>query len=130
MGDDEARENAERDRGMEEEASVGTSSLSTAGHRPAVPPLACMRRSPRPCVNQDIVDALKPLRDWRFAEYGCAHLSLQPSSASSRWLNRRFFPAAGSPEGISYATAISVIIACPYKLRSGEEARALFKVCP
>lgn len=36
---------------------------------------------------------------------------------------------ASSPEGISYSTAISAIIACPYKLRSGEEARALHKVC-
>lgn len=35
---------------------------------------------------------------------------------------------ASSPEGISYSTAISAIIACPYKLRSGEEARALHKV--
>lgn len=34
---------------------------------------------------------------------------------------------ANSPEAISYATAVSAIIACPYKLRSGEEARALFK---
>jgi len=33
--------------------------------------LACMRYSPRPCVNQGLVDALKPLRDWRFAEFGC-----------------------------------------------------------
>ncbi|BGP56473.1 hypothetical protein JCM8202v2_004093 [Rhodotorula sphaerocarpa] len=64
-----------------------------------------MRYSPRPCVNQDLVDALRPLREWRFAEYG-----------------------SSSPEGISYSTAISAIIACPYKLRSGEEARALHKV--
>lgn len=73
--------------------------------RPAVPPLACMRYSRRPCANQDLVDALRPLREWRFAEYG-----------------------SSSPEGISYSTAISAIIACPYKLRSGEEARALHKV--
>ncbi|BGP09413.1 hypothetical protein NBRC10512v2_005019 [Rhodotorula toruloides] len=104
MGDEENEKNGGRYEGIEDEASGGTSSLSTVAHRPAVPPLACMRYSPRPCVNQDIVDALKPLRDWRFAEYG-----------------------SGSPEGISYATAISVIIACPYKIRSGEEARALFK---
>ncbi|POY75321.1 hypothetical protein BMF94_1692, partial [Rhodotorula taiwanensis] len=73
--------------------------------RPAVPPLACMRYSRRPCPNQDLVDALKPLREWRFVEYG-----------------------SSSPEGISYSTAISAIIACPYRLRSGEEARALHKV--
>ncbi|GAA5904753.1 hypothetical protein JCM8208_001344 [Rhodotorula glutinis] len=88
------------------------STLSSLGgapepHRPAVPPLACMRFSPRPCVNQALVDALAPLREWRMKEYG-------PSS----------------PEAISYATALSAIIACPYKLRSGEEARALFKVRP
>ncbi|GAA6050647.1 hypothetical protein JCM3770_000871 [Rhodotorula araucariae] len=64
-----------------------------------------MRYSPRPCVNQGIVDALKPLREWRLTEYG-----------------------PNSPEAISYSTAVSAIIACPYKLRSGEEARALFKV--
>ncbi|GAA5880849.1 hypothetical protein JCM3774_000499 [Rhodotorula dairenensis] len=86
------------------EASPLDESESLHSSRPAVPPLACMRYSPRPCVNQDLVDALKPLREWRFAEYG-----------------------SGSPEGISYSTAISAIIACPYKLRSGEEARALHK---
>lgn len=76
MGDEENEKNGGRYEGIEDEASGGTSSLSTVAHRPAVPPLACMRYSPRPCVNQDIVDALKPLRDWRFAEYGCAHPSL------------------------------------------------------
>ncbi|GAA6028582.1 hypothetical protein JCM8097_007293 [Rhodosporidiobolus ruineniae] len=68
--------------------------------RPEVPPLACMRYSPRPCVNQKLVDALKPLREWRLTEYG-----------------------PGSPEAISYSTALSVLIACPYELRSGREAR-------
>ncbi|GAA5852035.1 hypothetical protein JCM9279_005039 [Rhodotorula babjevae] len=83
-----------------------TSSLGAPEpHRPAVPPLACMRFSPRPCVNQALVDALAPLREYRMKEFG-------PSS----------------PEAISYATALSAIIACPYRLRSGEEARALFKV--
>ncbi|GJN90271.1 hypothetical protein Rhopal_003272-T1 [Rhodotorula paludigena] len=89
-------------------SAEGTSQSTAAAReaRPAVPPLACMRYSPRPCVNQALVDALKPLREWRFAEFG----------------------SAGSPEGISYSTAISAIIACPYKLRSGDEARQLFKV--
>lgn len=76
MGDEKDEENGGRYEGIEDDASGGTSSLSTVAHRPAVPPLACMRYSPRPCVNQDIVDALKPLRDWRFAEYGCTHRSL------------------------------------------------------
>ncbi|TNY18635.1 hypothetical protein DMC30DRAFT_43545 [Rhodotorula diobovata] len=69
-----------------------TSSLAAEPPRPAVPPLACMRLSPRPCVNQKLVDALAPLREWRIKEYG-----------------------PNSPEAISYATAVSAIIACPYK---------------
>lgn len=46
-------------------------STPSSVERPIVLPLACMRYSPRPCVNQGLVDALKPLRDWRFAEFGC-----------------------------------------------------------
>ncbi|GAA5906148.1 hypothetical protein JCM6882_006059 [Rhodosporidiobolus microsporus] len=68
--------------------------------RPEVAPLACMRYSPRPCVNQRLVDALKPLREWRLVQFG-----------------------PNSPEAISYCTAVSAIIACPYKLASGQEAR-------
>ena len=36
----------------------------------AVPSYACQRRSPRPCVNQDLVDALEPLRQERFVLFG------------------------------------------------------------
>ncbi|GAA5824972.1 hypothetical protein JCM11251_006046 [Rhodosporidiobolus azoricus] len=74
----------------------GTNSLE----RPEVPPLACMRYSPRPCVNQKLVDALKPLREWRLVQFG-----------------------PNSPEAISYSTAVSAIIACPYKITSGRDAR-------
>ncbi|BGP17708.1 hypothetical protein JCM10213_005288 [Rhodosporidiobolus nylandii] len=74
--------------------------------RPEVPPLACMRRSLRPCANQDLVDALKPLRRWRMVEFG-----------------------PNSPEAISYSSALSAIIGCPYQLTSGQEAREqLYKV--
>ncbi|GAA5993476.1 hypothetical protein JCM11641_002670 [Rhodosporidiobolus odoratus] len=74
--------------------------------RPEVPPLACMRPSHRPCANQDLVDALKPLREWRLVEFG-----------------------PGSPEAMSYSMALSAIIACPYRLASGREAREqLYKV--
>ncbi|KDE06220.1 hypothetical protein MVLG_03498 [Microbotryum lychnidis-dioicae p1A1 Lamole] len=67
--------------------------------------LACFRKSPRPCVNQDLVDKLKPLREERFLLYGSAH-----------------------PKAISYATAISVIIGTPWKIRTAEQARSLPKV--
>ncbi|SCZ87626.1 BZ3500_MvSof-1268-A1-R1_Chr2-2g05092 [Microbotryum saponariae] len=67
--------------------------------------LACFRESPRPCVNQDLVDKLKPLREERFLLYGSAH-----------------------PKAISYATAISVIIGTPWKIRTAEQARSLPKV--
>ncbi|GAA5870775.1 hypothetical protein JCM8547_001705 [Rhodosporidiobolus lusitaniae] len=77
-----------------------TESQAASLERPEVAPLACMRYSPRPCVNQELVDALKPLREWRLIEYG-----------------------PNSPEAISYSTALSALIACPYKLRSGDEAR-------
>ncbi|SGZ26175.1 BQ5605_C024g09852 [Microbotryum silenes-dioicae] len=67
--------------------------------------LACFRESPRPCVNQDLLDKLKPLREERFLLYGSAH-----------------------PKAISYATAISVIIGTPWKIRTAEQARSLPKV--
>ncbi|CEQ41545.1 SPOSA6832_03302, partial [Sporobolomyces salmonicolor] len=76
-----------------------------------------MRLSPRPCINQKLVDELKVLRDYRFAEFGCM---LHRSRASSI--------AAGSPEGIAYATAISAIISTPYKITSGHEARKIHKI--
>ncbi|GAA6058963.1 hypothetical protein JCM10212_001673 [Sporobolomyces blumeae] len=82
-----------------------SASTSASLERPAVPPLACMRFSPRPCVNQALVDALRPLRDYRFAEFG-----------------------AGSPEAISYSTALSALIATPYKIQSGAEARRIHKI--
>jgi hypothetical protein len=36
----------------------------------ALPKLACQRPSPRPCINHELVEALKPLRDERFLLYG------------------------------------------------------------
>ncbi|GAA6024604.1 hypothetical protein JCM10207_001018 [Rhodosporidiobolus poonsookiae] len=87
-------------------ATDDRSGTSHSLERPEVAPLACMRASPRPCVNHALVDALKPLREWRLVEYG-----------------------PNSPEAISYSTALSAIIACPYKIRSGEEAaKQLYKV--
>ncbi|SCZ98942.1 BZ3500_MvSof-1268-A1-R1_Chr3-1g05723 [Microbotryum saponariae] len=67
--------------------------------------LACFRESPRLCVNQCLVDKLKLLREERFLLYGSAH-----------------------PKAISYATAISVIIGTPWKIRTAEQARSLPKV--
>ncbi|KAK4046069.1 hypothetical protein OIV83_006374 [Microbotryomycetes sp. JL201] len=68
----------------------------------AVSKYACARRSPRPCVNQALVDALAPLREERFVLLG-----------SQR------------SESVSYARAISAIIGCPYKIETVEQARAL-----
>ncbi|GAA6035697.1 hypothetical protein JCM8097_004976 [Rhodosporidiobolus ruineniae] len=72
---------------------------------PLVPMLACKRRSPRPCVNQALVDALAPLRTMRFLQYGPQH-----------------------EKSIAYATAISVIIGTPFKIETKEQARRLPKV--
>lgn len=119
MPDDPERPRAD------EPSPAAAESESLPDARPAVPPLACMRYSPRPCVNQDLVDALRPLREWRFAEYGCKHSDTPTGPPPDSYPPL----TASSPEGISYSTAISAIIACPYKLRSGEEARALHKVC-
>ncbi|GAA5960812.1 hypothetical protein JCM3765_000826 [Sporobolomyces pararoseus] len=88
--------------------SPQTSNDQSTGHsieRPTVPPLSCMRYSPRPCINQELVDALKPLRDWRFAQFG-----------------------SGSPESISYSTALAAIIGTPFKIASGAEARRINKI--
>ena len=40
----------------------------------AVPHLSVYRESPRPCINQALVDELKPLREMRFMVYGCEYL--------------------------------------------------------
>ncbi|GAA6003631.1 hypothetical protein JCM10207_003518 [Rhodosporidiobolus poonsookiae] len=71
----------------------------------AVPKLACFRKSPRPCVNQKLVDELAPLRMWRFLQYGTQ-----------------------AKESISYATAISVIIGTPFLIKTKSQARLLPKV--
>ncbi|KAM0786393.1 hypothetical protein ACM66B_001860 [Microbotryomycetes sp. NB124-2] len=63
---------------------------------------ACLRPSPRPCVNQALVDALNPLREERFVLFGTQ-----------------------SHEGVSYARALSAIIGCPYKIETMEQAMAL-----
>ncbi|GAA5958857.1 hypothetical protein JCM3765_000759 [Sporobolomyces pararoseus] len=70
-----------------------------------VPSYACKRISPYPCINQELVDALTPLREYRFVVYGTAE-----------------------HEAISYATAISTIIGCPYKIETVEQARKLPKI--
>ncbi|GAA5833018.1 hypothetical protein JCM11251_006481 [Rhodosporidiobolus azoricus] len=72
---------------------------------PAVPALSCMRRSVQPCINQGLVDALSPLREWRFLKYGTGH-----------------------EKSMSYATAISAIIGTPFRIESVAQARKLPKV--
>ncbi|GAA5907455.1 type-X family DNA polymerase [Sporobolomyces salmoneus] len=88
-------------------ASSWRSPSSTSESDPfsLVPPYACKRPSPYPCPNQALVDALTPLREYRFVLYGTAE-----------------------PESISYATAISTIIGCPVKIETIEQARRLPKV--
>lgn len=49
--------------------SVGSGSIPPSAFA-AVPALAVFRPSPRPCVNQALVDELKPLRDLRFLLHG------------------------------------------------------------
>ncbi|GAA5990221.1 hypothetical protein JCM10908_005880 [Rhodotorula pacifica] len=68
---------------------------------------ACCRESPRPCINQDLVDQLAPLRMYRFLKHGTDH--------------EKF---------ISYATAVSVIIGTPYRITSVEQAQQLPKIGP
>ncbi|GAA6049117.1 hypothetical protein JCM3770_003894 [Rhodotorula araucariae] len=67
--------------------------------------LACFRKSPRPCINQRLVDELKPLRTWRFLQYGTQ-----------------------DERSISYATACSVIIGTPFEITSVQQARQLPKI--
>ncbi|KAG0656232.1 hypothetical protein C6P46_000388 [Rhodotorula mucilaginosa] len=74
---------------------------------PSVHHFACFRESPRPCVNQELVDQLAPLRSYRFLKYGTDH--------------EKF---------ISYATAVSVIIGTPFRITSVEQARKLPKIGP
>lgn len=41
-----------------------------AGYHAPVHQFACFRESPRPCLNQGLVDQLAPLRAFRFLKYG------------------------------------------------------------
>ncbi|GAA5894238.1 hypothetical protein JCM6882_007609 [Rhodosporidiobolus microsporus] len=77
----------------------------TALPDPVVPALSCMRRSVKPCINQDLVDALSPLRTWRFLRYGTQH-----------------------EKSISYATCISAIIGTPFKIETLDQARKIPKI--
>ncbi|GAA5879209.1 hypothetical protein JCM3774_003521 [Rhodotorula dairenensis] len=85
--------------------SAGTAHSCWPAPEPAVHQFACFRKSPRPCINQNLVDQLKPLREYRFRKYGTDH--------------EKF---------ISYATAISVMIGTPFRITSIEQARKLPKI--
>ncbi|BGP41573.1 hypothetical protein JCM10449v2_005564 [Rhodotorula kratochvilovae] len=87
-----------------EQSTQGSATPAPSSIAP-VHKLACFRNSPRPCVNQCLVDELKPLRMWRF---------LQHDTQDER--------------SISYATACSVIIGTPYEITSVEQARQLPKI--
>lgn len=107
-----------------------SSEAALAEHR--VHELACCRISPRPCVNQRLVDELSVLREWRFLQHGSelrdSSTSLTSSDAhpSPHFLLR----LAAPPESLSYATAVSVIIGTPFLITSAEQAQKLPKVRP
>ncbi|KAL8280347.1 hypothetical protein RQP46_007264 [Phenoliferia psychrophenolica] len=86
-------------------ATRASSTQESSLERPEVPDiLSCCRESPRPCINQALVDALQPIRMMRLLQYG-----------------------SRSKEFISYATAISNIIGTPYRIISKEEGLRLNK---
>ncbi|SCV70470.1 BQ2448_1864 [Microbotryum intermedium] len=95
--------------------------------------LACFRESSRPCANQGLVDKLKPLKEERFLLYGSKGLEVGKSGVERRArtiltnILHGSIPG-GHPKAISYATAISVIIGTPWKIRTAEQARTLPKV--
>ncbi|KAL7339811.1 sorting nexin-41 [Rhodotorula toruloides] len=86
-------------------ASDPSSDTESPDDEQAVPMLACHRLSPRPCVNQALVEELKPLREFRFLRYG-----------------------THAKESISYATAVSCIIGTPFKIETVEQAAKIPKV--
>ncbi|BGP33527.1 hypothetical protein JCM10296v2_005331 [Rhodotorula toruloides] len=86
-------------------ASDPDSDTESPDDEQTVPMLACHRLSPRPCVNQALVDELKPLREFRFLRYG-----------------------THAKESISYATAVSCIIGTPFKIETVEQAAKIPKV--
>lgn len=118
-----------------------------AGHR-TVDQLACCRESPRPCVNQDLVNQLAPLRLHRFLKYGgtsvtvlarTCTLALESATVAEVLRDLRAF-GPGAPDlvkeaqpttrkSISYAAAVSVLIGTPFRITSVEQARHLPKVC-
>jgi len=107
-------------------------SLSSASTDPfsSVPSYACKRLSPYPCVNQPLVNALAPLREYRFVVYGSEYLlHIIWAIGNSSWCFLVVLTAA-EPEAISYATAVSTIIGCPVKIESVEQAKRLPKVSP
>ncbi|GAA6054740.1 hypothetical protein NBRC10513_007390 [Rhodotorula toruloides] len=85
--------------------SDSDSDTESSDDEQAVPMLACRRLSPRPCINQALVDELKPLREFRFLQYG-----------------------THAKESISYATAVSCIIGTPFKIETVEQAAKIPKI--
>ncbi|GAA5852363.1 hypothetical protein JCM8547_006755 [Rhodosporidiobolus lusitaniae] len=75
--------------------------------KPTVSQYACKRSSPRPCMNQALVDALAPLREAKFLGFGTQ-----------------------SEKSIAYATVVSVIIGTPFRIETVEQAKALPKIGP
>lgn len=96
---------------------------------PTVHQFACFRESPRPCVNQELVDQFAPLRSYRFLKYGSTSADRGPLSREQRALTPSDCAYVADHEKfISYATAVSVIIGTPFRITSVEQARKLPKV--
>ena len=64
---------------------------------PAVHELACFRTSPRPSLNQGLVDQLKPLREWRFLQHGSASTPSPPARGGSAANARSLSPSPPCP---------------------------------
>ncbi|KAI5478040.1 beta dna polymerase [Pseudohyphozyma bogoriensis] len=86
---------------MSHDPESSVASTSTAlDTLPTIAKLSCHRESPRPCVNQALVDEFKVMRRNRFLEYGTQ-----------------------DKEGISHAKAASALIGTPYLITNEHNAR-------
>lgn len=54
------------------ELAMRTQDTEATEQEPTVASLACHRKSPRPCINQTLVDELAVIRQWRFLQFGSA----------------------------------------------------------
>ncbi|GJN90389.1 hypothetical protein Rhopal_003400-T1 [Rhodotorula paludigena] len=108
------------------ELAMRTQDTEATEQEPTVASLACHRKSPRPCINQTLVDELAVIRQWRFLQFGSASFAetLLVDGKTDKFLHLPH----DETNSIGYATAVSVIIGTPFLIETAEQAKKLPKI--